>query len=118
MAGDSFGGYLSAHVDHYTLTRGSRRPDLQVLIYPATDLTHSAPSVERHAHGYLLTRSTKLFGKVLKFWKTVPHWEDGLCIVHMNAGAELERRQRGRIHVHQSERRVRTEVPAARSRSA
>jgi acetyl esterase len=57
VAGDSFGGYLSAHVDHYTQTSGSRRPDLQVLIYPATDLTHSAPSVERHAHGYLLTRS-------------------------------------------------------------
>ena len=57
VAGDSFGGYLSAHVDHHTRTSGSRPPDLQVLIYPATDLTHSAPSVDRHAQGYLLTRS-------------------------------------------------------------
>jgi acetyl esterase len=57
VAGDSFGGFLSAHVDHYTRTSGSRRPDLQVLLYPATDLTHTAPSVDRHAHGYLLTRS-------------------------------------------------------------
>lgn len=57
VAGDSFGGYLSAHVDRYTRTSGARRPDLQVLIYPATDLTHASPSVERYADGYLLTRS-------------------------------------------------------------
>lgn len=57
VAGDSFGGFLSAHVDHYTRTSGGRRPDLQVLIYPVVDLTHTLPSVERHAVGYLLTRS-------------------------------------------------------------
>ncbi len=57
VAGDSFGGYLSAHVDHHAITSGVRRPDLQVLIYPAVDLTHSSPSIERHANGYLLTRS-------------------------------------------------------------
>jgi len=56
VAGDSFGGFLSAHVDHYTRS-GRRRPHLQVLIYPAVDLTHSSPSVDRHADGYLLTRS-------------------------------------------------------------
>jgi acetyl esterase len=57
VAGDSFGGYLSAHVDHHTLATGARRPDLQVLIYPAVDMTQSSPSIERLADGYLLTRS-------------------------------------------------------------
>jgi acetyl esterase len=57
VAGDSFGGFLSAHVDHHTVTSGGRRPDLQVLIYPSVDLTHSLPSIDRHATGYLLTRS-------------------------------------------------------------
>jgi acetyl esterase len=57
VAGDSFGGYLSAHVDHHAVTTGARRPDLQVLIYPAVDMTQSSPSIERLADGYLLTRS-------------------------------------------------------------
>jgi acetyl esterase len=57
VAGDSFGGYLSAHVDHHAIASGGRRPDLQVLFYPALDLTHSSPSIERLADGYLLTRS-------------------------------------------------------------
>jgi acetyl esterase len=57
VAGDSFGGYLSAHVDHHALATRGRRPDLQVLIYPAVDLTQSSPSIDRLADGYLLTRS-------------------------------------------------------------
>ncbi|MBC7976598.1 MAG: alpha/beta hydrolase [Myxococcales bacterium] len=57
VAGDSFGGYLSAHVDHHTLATGSRRPDLQILIYPTVDLTLTSPSIERHAEGYLLTKA-------------------------------------------------------------
>lgn len=57
VAGDSFGGYLSAHVDHHTIATGGRRPDLQVLIYPAADMTQSMPSIDRLADGYLLTRS-------------------------------------------------------------
>jgi acetyl esterase len=57
VAGDSFGGYLSAHVDHRAIGSGGRRPDLQVLIYPAVDLTQSSPSVDRLADGYLLTRA-------------------------------------------------------------
>ncbi|HET7503870.1 MAG TPA: alpha/beta hydrolase [Kofleriaceae bacterium] len=56
VAGDSFGGFLSTHVDHHAIAAGVRRPDLQVLIYPAVDLTHSSPSIERLAEGYLLTR--------------------------------------------------------------
>jgi acetyl esterase len=57
VAGDSFGGFLSAHVDHHAIATGGRRPDLQVLIYPAVDFTQSSPSINRHAEGYLLTRS-------------------------------------------------------------
>jgi acetyl esterase len=57
VAGDSFGGFLSAHVDHHAVTTGGRRPDLQVLIYPTVDLTLTSPSIERHADGYLLTKS-------------------------------------------------------------
>jgi acetyl esterase len=53
VAGDSFGGYLSAHVDRLA----ARRPDLQVLIYPLVDMTLTKPSIERHADGFLLTRS-------------------------------------------------------------
>jgi acetyl esterase len=57
VAGDSFGGFLSAHVDHHAIATGGRRPDLQILIYPSVDLTQSSPSIERHAHGFLLTRT-------------------------------------------------------------
>jgi acetyl esterase len=57
VAGDSFGGFLSAHVDHHARTAGLRRPDLQLLIYPLVDMTLSSPSLDRHADGYLLTRS-------------------------------------------------------------
>jgi acetyl esterase len=57
VAGDSFGGYLSTHVDHHAIASGGRRPDLQVLFYPAVDLTQSSPSIDRLADGYLLTRS-------------------------------------------------------------
>jgi acetyl esterase len=53
VAGDSFGGYLCAHVDR----AATRKPDLQVLIYPIVDQTHVAASIDRHADGYLLTKS-------------------------------------------------------------
>jgi acetyl esterase len=52
VAGDSFGGYLAAHVQR----RAAPKPDLQVLIYPLTDSTMSMPSIDRHAEGYLLTK--------------------------------------------------------------
>jgi acetyl esterase len=57
IAGDSFGGYLSTQVDHHAIASGARRPDLQVLLYPAVDMTQSSPSIDRLAEGYLLTRS-------------------------------------------------------------
>jgi acetyl esterase/lipase len=57
VAGDSFGGYLAAQVDHHTIATGGRRPALQALIYPAVDWTQSLPSIDRLADGYLLTRA-------------------------------------------------------------
>lgn len=53
VAGDSFGGFLSAHVERAVV----RQPDLQVLIYPIVDMTLRSPSIDRHADGYLLTRA-------------------------------------------------------------
>ena len=61
VAGDSFGGFLSIHVDR--ACRSPRRapavraPDLQVLIYPLTDLTLTSPTLDQFADGYLLTRT-------------------------------------------------------------
>ncbi len=51
VAGDSFGGFLATHVARRA------KADLQVLIYPMVDSTMSKPSIDRHADGYLLTRS-------------------------------------------------------------
>jgi len=53
IAGDSFGGYVCAHVDRLAI----RKPDLQVLLYPIVDMTLESPSIDRHADGYLLTKS-------------------------------------------------------------
>jgi acetyl esterase len=56
VGGDSFGGFLAAHVDRHARLTGGRQPDLQVLIYPLVDLTLESPSIERLATGYLLTK--------------------------------------------------------------
>lgn len=61
VAGDSFGGFLSAHVDRAAMIHDLRRPDLQILIYPMLDLTMSQPSVDRYGDGYLLTKSMMLW---------------------------------------------------------
>jgi acetyl esterase len=57
VGGDSFGGFLAAHVDGHTRAAKIRRPDLQILVYPLLDLTLVSPSIERYAEGYLLTKS-------------------------------------------------------------
>jgi acetyl esterase len=57
VAGDSFGGYLAAHVERHA-RRGARPPALQALIYPLVDLTLTSPTIEAFAEGYLLTRAT------------------------------------------------------------
>lgn len=53
VGGDSFGGYVAAHIDR----KARRKPDLQVLIYPLLDLTMSSPSIGLYSDGYLLTKS-------------------------------------------------------------
>ena len=57
VGGDSFGGYLSVHVDRAARQAGIRQPDLQVLFYPALDHTQASPSIDRYADGYLLTKA-------------------------------------------------------------
>ena len=57
VGGDSFGGYLAAHVDHDARESRLRRPDLQVLIYPSVDMTLTSPSIDRLAEGYVLTKA-------------------------------------------------------------
>ncbi len=54
VGGDSAGGNLSALV---ALAYGPRLR-YQVLVYPATDLTGSHPSIEENADGYLLTKAS------------------------------------------------------------
>lgn len=57
IGGDSAGGTLSAVTAR--LTRDdARRPALQVLVYPAADLTRSHPSVATLGDGFLLVRRT------------------------------------------------------------
>jgi acetyl esterase len=58
VGGDSFGGFLTAHVDRWSRHAGVRRPDAQVLLYPVIDLRLVSPSIERLSDGYVLTRST------------------------------------------------------------
>lgn len=57
IGGDSFGGFLSVHVERDARRRGIRKPDLQVLVYPLLDMTLTQPSIDKYAEGYLLTKS-------------------------------------------------------------
>ncbi len=57
IGGDSFGGFLSVHVEREARERQLRRPDLQILVYPLLDLSLSQASIDRYAEGYLLTKS-------------------------------------------------------------
>jgi acetyl esterase/lipase len=58
VAGDSAGGNLAAVVA--LAAREERGPDIamQVLVYPTTDFSQEAESVERFGEGYLLTRES------------------------------------------------------------
>jgi acetyl esterase len=57
VGGDSQGGFLAAHVEHWAREHGVRAPDVQLLIYPLVDLTLTSPSLDRLGEGYLLTRT-------------------------------------------------------------
>jgi acetyl esterase/lipase len=56
LAGDSFGGFLSATVERTEREPGAPRPRAVALIYPLLDLTLSSPSIETFADGFVLTR--------------------------------------------------------------
>ena len=55
VAGDSAGGTLAAVVAQQARDEGGPQIALQVLIYPATDLTRESDSYVRNAQGYMLT---------------------------------------------------------------
>ncbi len=55
VAGDSAGGSLAAVLAIQSRDEGGPPIALQVLIYPATDLTRESPSYARNASGYMLT---------------------------------------------------------------
>ena len=56
VAGDSAGGNLAAVVAQVLRDHGDTRLRHQALIYPATDLTMSSPSVREHANAAILTK--------------------------------------------------------------
>jgi acetyl esterase len=56
VAGDSAGGNLAAVVAQVLRDHGDTRLRLQVLLYPATDMTQSSPSVREHANAAILTK--------------------------------------------------------------
>ena len=56
VAGDSAGGNLAAVVAQVLRDHGDTRLRHQALIYPATDLTMSSPSVLEHANAAVLTK--------------------------------------------------------------
>lgn len=58
VCGDSAGGNLSAVVAQVFRDRGRSSIRHQCLIYPATDLTMSSPSVTEHANGAILTKQS------------------------------------------------------------
>lgn len=57
VAGDSAGGNLAAVVAQALRDAGAPRVAAQVLIYPATDLTMSSPSIRQHPNAGVLTRA-------------------------------------------------------------
>lgn len=57
VGGDSAGGNLAALVS-LALKREPIAPKLQLLIYPALDLTMQNPSIDEYAEGYLLERAS------------------------------------------------------------
>ena len=60
VAGDSAGGNLAAVVAQVVRASGAEWIRHQALLYPATDLTMSSPSIEQHADAPILTRDAML----------------------------------------------------------
>lgn len=55
VGGNSAGGNISAAIAQECVRRGGPALQLQVLVYPATNLADEFPSLQENAHGYLLT---------------------------------------------------------------
>lgn len=60
VAGDSAGGNLAAVVAQVVASTGADWIRHQALLYPATDMTMSSPSVDEHADAPILTRRSML----------------------------------------------------------
>lgn len=61
VAGDSAGGNLSAVIAQMARDRGGPHLSFQLLLYPATDLTMSSPSIDENAEGYYLTKADMIW---------------------------------------------------------
>lgn len=58
IGGDSMGGHLSAVLSQQLRKEGKPAPDLQLLIYPATDLVNEFPSTTLYGETYPLSTDT------------------------------------------------------------
>ncbi len=58
IGGDSMGGNFSATIAQESTRRGMPKPDLQLLIYPATDLVTEFPSATTYGETYPLSTDT------------------------------------------------------------
>ena len=58
VGGDSAGGNLAAVITHMARDRKGPKLIYQLLIYPATDMRMTAPSIEENAAGPLLTKAS------------------------------------------------------------
>ena len=61
LGGDSAGGNLATVVSMLTRSESARRPDLQLLIYPAVDLSEQRDSYHDFASGHVLERQAMEF---------------------------------------------------------
>lgn len=61
VGGDSAGGNLAALVALRARDEGSPAIRHQLLVYPATDLTMSQPSIDENAEGYFLSKAAMLW---------------------------------------------------------
>lgn len=75
VGGDSAGGNLAALVALRAAREGGPDLALQLLVYPATDLTLSQPSVDENGEGYFLTADSMR-------WFTAHHLSGGIAGDH------------------------------------
>lgn len=61
VGGDSAGGNLATVICHEARDRGGPMLVYQVLIYPATDMRMTAPSIEENAEGPVLTKASMVW---------------------------------------------------------